>query len=617
RVRLGSMFNSAHDFSIDQLNVTVPPPSPGLSNALAELESHVATGAMHDSAERCDAPKCHAETRVALQSDLFSWITEGDIDSEPQKIRWVTGPAGTGKTAVMGSLAYTCEKKGMLAASFFFASWSNSILRRLKTAFIPTLAHQLAQHSPAFRSALESVIDKNPIVFKKTLDTQMKMLILEPLRSIKAQSDRSQWPRAIVIDGVHECEAEQYHTPKAPVRERTKEDDQEEILHALHEAAMDPAFPFRIVVASRPERVFREFFDPQRFETSGIDAPDEVARLLGSFAPSIDLHEHYNANDDITLYLRAKFNEIRRRHNLRLPWPLPSVMRLLVDQASDQFIYATTVLRFLTDSRLGDPQTLLEVVLAVRVTNLVQGSGNPFLHLDALYIHILESSPNPPLAAQWIWIVYNCIQRPLELAGPYSISSHAFNQERQRPAAIHINQWLRLLDGGAEHLFGTLHSLLKVPSPKDIDEPYSLYHKSLLDFLRDPQRCGHLYVEEDERRAFFWDRYLRVCDSKPTVFSSINVALMLFICDSGHGITGDATEQAKFLGFFFRIEPPSVLPSLDRIHVTSSGVDWWMKQLITISWPGEEHILPALERFDQIQFIRDMFVLVHMSLASL
>jgi hypothetical protein len=86
-----------------------------------------------------------------------------------------------------------------------------------------------------------------------------------------------------------------------------------------------------------------------------------------------------------------------------------------------------------------------------------------------------------------------------------------------------------LLDGGAEHLFGTLHSLLKVPGSKVVDEPYSFYHKSLIDFLRNPQRCGRLYVEEDERRAFFWDRYLRVCDSKSFYLSLIKANLTRLI----------------------------------------------------------------------------------------
>ena len=104
----------------------------------------MAPEALDDSAERCDAPKCHPETRVAVQDDLYSWIKDGDVvDSAmgPRKIKWITGPAGTGKTAVMGSLADRCAADGVLGATFFFASWSASSGRRRKTAFVTTIAH--------------------------------------------------------------------------------------------------------------------------------------------------------------------------------------------------------------------------------------------------------------------------------------------------------------------------------------------------------------------------------------------------------------------------------------------------------------------------------------------
>jgi hypothetical protein len=82
-------------------------------------------------------------------------------------------------------------------------------------------------------------------------------------------------------------------------------------------------------------------------------------------------------------------------------------------------------------------------------------------------------------------------------------------------------------------------------------------------------------------------------------------------------VTGDATEKAKFQGFFFRIELPPTIPFPDRMSVTQSGVTWWIMKLITVYWPGEEHILPAMEHGDQIQLIRDMFVLVHSSVRGI
>jgi hypothetical protein len=69
---------------------------------------------------------------------------------------------------------------------------------------------------------------------------------------------------AIIIDGLDECEADKYHDTSTTDRrgrpERTNAEGQLEILQVLQAASSGPSFPFRILIASRPERVFREFF---------------------------------------------------------------------------------------------------------------------------------------------------------------------------------------------------------------------------------------------------------------------------------------------------------------------------------------------------------------------
>jgi hypothetical protein len=54
---------------------------------LLELQARTAAGAMRDSAERCDAPKCHPETRIAVQDDIYSWIVYRDRDPRPKKLK--------------------------------------------------------------------------------------------------------------------------------------------------------------------------------------------------------------------------------------------------------------------------------------------------------------------------------------------------------------------------------------------------------------------------------------------------------------------------------------------------------------------------------------------------
>ncbi|KAJ2928456.1 hypothetical protein H1R20_g8612, partial [Candolleomyces eurysporus] len=450
------------------------------TSPLKELETRISAGAMHDSLERCDAPKCHPETRVAVQEELFSWIAEGDNDPEPKKITWVTGPAGTGKTAIMGTLADRCHKGGLLAACFFFSSTSTSLDRRTSTALIPTLAYQLSQHDESLKGAILNALEGDPIIFKKNMRAQMETLLLKPLREVQERIEHSSWPKVIIIDGLDECEAEQFHYVKPvpdrkPAEPRTKQHAQEEILKVLEEAQSDPAFPFRILVASRPERIFRLFFDPEQRNMP--------------FA-SVVLDEKYKPDADITLFLEAKFKDIRRKYKLTASWPPKTAIPTLVKNASGQFVYASTVVRFLSEARNGNPHVLLNIALKLKATD---AGVNPFAHLDALYTQILRSSPDPILVVKWLWFTNIWI---LNTGKP--------------PAAHLVNFILETFEGEADHLLGDVHSLVKVPPLEDLQAPYAFYHKSLFDFLDDVSRSGAFYLGYRLRSNFVCEKYMAV-----------------------------------------------------------------------------------------------------------
>ncbi|KAF6742913.1 hypothetical protein DFP72DRAFT_829248, partial [Ephemerocybe angulata] len=250
-----------------------------------------AAGAIHDSNERCDAPKCMEETRVAVQEDIMSWIDAGDHDGQSKKIMWVTGPAGTGKTAILGTIADTCKKKGTLAASFFFSAFSGSVDRRTKRCLVSTLAFQLMGHggSKGIREhILSSVAQDQGIVFTKNIEQQFNIMVLNPLLSMAQEHGSTSTraaPHVIIIDGLDECDVEQYHR---------------EILSLLLLAATNPSFPFRILIASRPEVPIRDFF-----ATDGKACTQELF-----------LDDKYSPSADIALFYDAKFSIICRRFNI-------------------------------------------------------------------------------------------------------------------------------------------------------------------------------------------------------------------------------------------------------------------------------------------------------------
>ncbi|KAF5336034.1 hypothetical protein D9611_006206 [Ephemerocybe angulata] len=467
--------------------------------ALRYLMQNIAPGAIHDSRERCDAPKCMPETRVAVQEDIMSWIEAGD--QEAQKIMWVTGPAGTGKTAILGTISDTCKEKGTLAASFFFSAFSGSANRRTKRYFVPTLAFQIMGQGGlegTLEHVLSSVARDQGTIFTKNLKEQFVAMVLNPLLSTAQGpgSGAKAAPRLIIIDALDECDIVQ-NDPADPAHARAqapvgrKEDDQREILSLLLFAASNPSFPFRILVASRPEVTIRDFF-----------ATDGKACTRELF-----LDQKYDPDADIALFYDAKFSTICRRLGIRPEeWPGEGVKYILVRNASGQFIYAATVVRYIEGSphslspqsqssnKPSTPHRRLQHILGQQQT----GSGqNPLEALDALYRLLLETCPDPELSMKWL--------------GAAQLKVNASRRD-------HFPVWLLQLvleasPGEEQYALGPLSSLLPTQiSEENLRKPYSFYHKTFLDFLADATRCGKRFLTEDEALTWVAQRFFQTLD---------------------------------------------------------------------------------------------------------
>lgn len=438
-----------------------------------DLVDNIAVGAIHDSAERCGAPKCHPKTRRAVQQEILGWIRTGDRDSNPKKVLWISGPAGAGKTAIVSTIADICQKDGSLAATFLFSASSGSLDCQSKRGLIPTLAYQLIQHKSLQKLKHEvlSSIHEDPVVFKKNLGQQSQNLILSPLRKIAGHSDPSAWPKVIIIDGVDECGADNDKAESPKDARRLQEEAHREILSVVEQAVKDPSFPFRLIVVSRPEPVIHAFFT-----------------TIAETTVNLFLDDKYKPDADIALFLGAKFAEIRRRYSLPANWASKDVIQMLVRQASGQFIYAATIIRFI-EGTAYHPQEQLKRVLEWRRLD----DSQPFAVLDALYVGVLQTSPNPRLAVKWLSII------------------HLLRESHQTPDHL-IKAFLESAPGESEYLLGNMTSLLSLVDGSG--EPrFYFYHKSLLDFLGDPKRSATLHVSVESRRRFLEFRWYEILKS--------------------------------------------------------------------------------------------------------
>ena len=420
------------------------------------LTKNVATQARHDAGGSSDPAKCHPDTRVAILTDLEEWASD-TMSSYP--IKWMSGSAGVGKTAIMRTTAETLEERNLLLADFFF--WRTGERCNSAEFIIATLAYQITISIPETRPYIERSVEKDPHIFSKSLKAQAMALIVDPITQLlHIQRLPFNYPRVIMVDGLDEC-----------LEARTLSQDaerQREVLQVLYLVIKLLPAPFYLLIASRPENHIQSMFHT----------------ILQDIASSIMLNDSYNADDDIRTFYVNKFREIREHHPLRscLPssgWPSQETIDRLVYHACGQFIYASTVVKFVGASK-KNPLIRLNAILDVKV----RGNTRPFQAVDRLYSTIFLSIEDEDLPATLRVLGILLLGRSTDISG--SSLSHGFPPTCFPPAFW--GHFLGLHQGEVQRLMLGLESVLSVQGPND--QSFHFYHASLQDFLFDVSRSG-------------------------------------------------------------------------------------------------------------------------------
>ena len=252
---------------------------------LAHFHNFIAASAMHDSNERFPPPRCHPSTRERILQRILNWV-ESDPSSE--RILWLSGSPGTGKSAIAQTISERCKQNGRLAATFFF---STSSKRNRSVRLVATLAYQIALSVPGAKEFIANAVKDDLSVFTKDINSQLVQLIIRPL-ALAAQGGDLTKQTLVIIDGLDEC-----------IDER----EQTDILSAICNAFMTHELPLRFLICSRPEHNIQ-----MRFERS--DLQSATARLV------LDMDE--SVTQDITTFLKAEFSRIHQEHCIQeTSWP--------------------------------------------------------------------------------------------------------------------------------------------------------------------------------------------------------------------------------------------------------------------------------------------------------
>ncbi|KAF4611983.1 hypothetical protein D9613_004440 [Agrocybe pediades] len=399
-------------------------------SGFARLLNNVAPNASYDSGHVVDPPKCHPNTRVAIIKTIINWASGTIMDKEmnAKPILWLKGGAGAGKSAIARSVAERGSNEGLLLGTFFFGAGDTT--RNHVGGLVATLAYQVCRVFPELREMVTSLIEEDPLVFTRSISVQFTELIIRPLSTILPNhSGTTQIPRLIIIDGLDECSANM--------------DSQRDLLFTLQE----------------------------------VTNSTTLIRFL------IFLDDDYSAREDIELYLEDKFQEIKERHifkhKLPATWPRLEIIWDLANKSSGQFIYASTVVRYIESPR-HRPDQRLDAILNLRPPF----KDLPFTELDALYRHIISKADDPST-------LLNILAFPVlyEAYGPAYFK------------VTHIEKILQLEEGDVEVILADLHSLVTIASDVDGGLGVRFLHKSLADFLCDSQRAGDLYLNLSTMRV--------------------------------------------------------------------------------------------------------------------
>ncbi|KAF5327239.1 hypothetical protein D9619_004762 [Psilocybe cf. subviscida] len=270
----------------------------------------VAHSAFHNSVERsdpiCKAHSPNAVAHAALRQRIRIWATQSHQQtgynddgsqviysvSVPMPILWLTGRSGTGKSALAQSIAEELDAQRRLLARFFFDRADAT--RNHPRAFVATLAYQMYQNvPPPFQERMLAVIERDPLVFKRSMAVQFEQLIRGPLHDLIADGyfDGTMAARVFVIDGLDEC--------LDTAMRRC-------VLDTIFNAVTRDQLPFVFFISCRPEQDIQIDFDSHRkvVETLVLEkqqlcvaSPDKEQFLRENFLAALIDHPYCQYQD--------------------------------------------------------------------------------------------------------------------------------------------------------------------------------------------------------------------------------------------------------------------------------------------------------------------------------
>lgn len=271
-------------------------------------------------------PHCLHLTRQAI---LRKSINDLTICSPATAVLCLSGPAGSGKSAIVTTLAEDLLSSGHLGAFLFFEPESDP------GGIIRTWAHKLAMSNSILNKAICAAIEQDPDIANRTLRLQFRELLLTPMR---ACSHSIETPVITILDAFEQC---------GDARSR------EPLIQLLSEYLPQLPPMFRVLISGRPEC--------------------QLAIALSSHpaVKSVSLeHAEWRSAEDVQRFIRHKLQFFGKCRKLELDWPGEFRTQELEDRVGTSFVLAAPAMDFLWATDTGDEDESLRMILHESVVSL-------------------------------------------------------------------------------------------------------------------------------------------------------------------------------------------------------------------------------------------------------
>ncbi|KAJ3570083.1 hypothetical protein NP233_g4636 [Leucocoprinus birnbaumii] len=422
----------------------------------SETEDLLSSYSIEDASyERTSDVKCFPGTRTQHIEDFVAWSTGRDHYQD--RLLWLQGPVGAGKTTIARSCAYEADMLDVLGASFFF-SHENDVID--STRFFTTIAHQLASRIAQYKIALERKLRADPMILTdQNLEQQFLGLIIRPLLEASRYQGPTIGPRVIVVDGLDGCS--DVHA-------------QSTILNLVVESVKEYSSQIPLVWAffSRPEAHIVPVFSKE--STSRI-------------CKQVQLKVSHELNDEIRDYLQGS---LRQRVGPSTFWePSEADIDILVRMAAGFYFYAAEMVRYILFPDPFNLEKRLRDILSTEVTPARANTRQLFAGLDSLYRSVFTRIPKVFLPTiQQIFLFH-------------------YDSKQTLVTSILPVRYLAVLSGldpaSLELRLSHVKSVLALEVvPRDRDEWGSAIiiplHTSFLDFLMDQSRSKEYCIDYEQ-----------------------------------------------------------------------------------------------------------------------